>query len=52
MDGVLSIVAVIVGLLVVGWVCAPADQRGPPGRRDRDQDQAVTVESEAGRNGR
>jgi len=39
MDGVLSVVAVIVGLLVVGWLCAPADQRGRRRRRDRDQDQ-------------
>jgi hypothetical protein len=30
MDGVLSILAVAVGLLVMGWLFGPVNQRGRP----------------------
>jgi hypothetical protein len=39
MDSVLSILAVAVGLLVMGWLCGPAEQRGRPeaGREGDDE---------------
>jgi len=51
MDDLLSIVAIVVGFLVIGWICGPADQRRRPGPRDGDQAQPALVEPKAGRDG-
>jgi hypothetical protein len=36
MDGILSVLAVAVGLLIIVWLCGPAG-RGRPARHERDQ---------------
>jgi hypothetical protein len=55
MDGVLSILAVVVGLLIIAWVCGPAQRPGRPGLEEGDraaEDDAHALNPGAGRRSR
>lgn len=55
MDGLLSILAVVVGLLIIAWVCGPAQRPGRPGLQEGDravEDDAHALNPGAGRRSR
>jgi hypothetical protein len=37
MDGILSTLAVVLGLAVIAWICGPSDQRRESGREEMDE---------------
>jgi hypothetical protein len=37
MDGILSTLAVVLGLAVIAWICGPSDQGRESGREEMDE---------------